>query len=192
MTGIGALMDTTFPHSYTCEWLSETPGVALAHYYYPGATRNGGRDGVLVEVRPDHGQGWLGTFAFGRVTPKGVSGIFTLPDPNRFCVVSKGEGYIVSAAAPMAWEAVLATPIIDVRPVQARGIIVFASFTELVSYGPTGVDWRTKRLAWDNLRITEVTDTFVKGEYWDIRSGATASFVVDLATGAHQGGIGEI
>ena len=66
---------------------------------------------------------------------------------------------------------------------RAQGVIVFANFTELVAYGPTGIRWRTKRLAWDSLKITEVTDTIIKGEFWDIRSDANSNFVVDLATG---------
>ena len=192
MTHIDDTMDETFAHSYECEQLTETPRTAPPHYYYPGASTQGGRDGILVEVRPQSGQAWLGTFAFGQVTPKGVSGIFAMPDPERLCVVSGGEGYIVSAATPTAWEAVRATPIIDVRSVRAQGIIVFANFTELVAYGPAGIKWRTKRLTWDSLKLTEVTDAFIKGEFRDIRSEAIATFVVDLATGAHQGGIKEI
>jgi hypothetical protein len=192
MTHAEATMDTTFAHSYECERLSETPRTAPPHYYFPGASTQGGRDGILVEVRPEHGQPWLGTFAFGQIAPKGVSGIFTTPDPQRLCVVSKGEGYFVSATTPTAWEAIRATPIIHVRSIGAQGIIVFASFTELVAYGSAGMKWRTKRLTWDNLKIVEVTDAFIKGEFWDIRSEATANFVVDLATGTHQGGIKEI
>ncbi len=192
MTHIDDTIDGTFAHFYECERLTETPRTAQPHYYYPGAFTEGGRDGILVEVRPQSGQAWLGTFAFSQVTPKGFSGVFTTPDPERVCIVSRGEGYIVSAARPTAWEAVRATPIIDVRLVRAQGIIVFANFTELVAYGSAGIKWRTKRLTWDSLKITEVTDTFIKGEFWDIRTEAMGSFIVDLATGTHQGGIKEI
>jgi hypothetical protein len=47
-------------------------------------------------------------------------------------------------------------------------------------------------LTWDSLKITEVTNAFIKGEFWDIRSNAMAHLVVDLATGTHEGGIAEI
>jgi hypothetical protein len=192
MSPIEASMDTAFPHLYECSQLSEIPGSAsLPHYYYPGATTKGGQDGILVEVRPEQGEHWLATFAFGKIAPKGASGILTTPDPKRLCVVAQGEGYLVSANAPMSWERVQATPIIDVRAVPAQAIIVFAEFTRLIAYGPGGLKWKTKRLSWDNLKIREVTDTFIKGEFWDIRTEAMASFVVDLATGTHQGGIKE-
>lgn len=192
MTHADDTIDSTFAHSYECERLTETPRATQPHYYYPGASPRGGGDGILIEVRPQNGQMWLGTFAFGRLTAQAVSGLFTTPDPERFCVVSKGEGCIVSAANPTEWEAVRATPIIDVRSVRAQGIIVFANFTELVAYGPAGIKWRTKRLTWDSLKIIEVTDTSIKGEFWDMRSETIANFVVDLETGTHQGGIKEI
>jgi hypothetical protein len=184
-------MDTSFAHSYECERLTESPELALQYFYYPGASSQGGRDGILAEVRPENGELWLGTFAFGQIAPKGTSGIFTTPNPHQLCVVATGEGYIVSANAPTTWEPVRATPIIDVRLIRAQGLMVFASFTDLVAYGPTGIRWRTKRLTWDNLKITEVTDAFIKGEFWDIRTEATASFTVDLATGNHEGGVRE-
>lgn len=186
-------MDTTFPHTYECQKLTESAGLAsLAHYYYPGASTKGGQDGILVEVRPDDGESWLGTFAFGHIVPKGVCGIFTMPDPQALCVVAKGEGYIVRANAPKSWEPVRVTPIIDVRPVRAQEIVVFAEFTRLVAYGHAGIKWETKRLSWDNLKITEVTNKLLNGEFWDIRSETIGSFAVDLATGAHRGGIEEL
>jgi hypothetical protein len=183
-------MDTTFSKTYQCDELAETPQPAvLPHYFYPFASTEGGRDGIFVEVCPEHGHPWQGTFAFGHVAPKGASGIFTTPDPLRVCVVAKGAGYFVSASEPTSWELVRVTPITDVRPVHAQGIIVFASFTDLVAYGRTGIKWRTKRLSWDNLKITEVTDNLIRGESWDIRSEAVAYFLVDLATGTSQGGV---
>jgi hypothetical protein len=45
------------------------------------------------------GQPWLGTFAFGDITPNGMSGIFAMPDPHRLCVVSSGDGADESAEA---------------------------------------------------------------------------------------------
>lgn len=185
-------MDTTFPHSYEIEQMAETPGVrSLPHYYYPGGSTKGGRDGILIKVRPEGGQDWLGTFGFGQIGPTGALGVFTMPDPHQLCVVAKGQGYLVSADAPTSWDLVRVTPIIEVYPIRAQGIVVFADFTRLVAYGPTGIKWETKRLSWDSLRITEVTDQFIKGEFWHIQSEAMSHFVVDLTNGTHQGGMEE-
>ena len=176
-------MDTTFPHVYECEQLTEGPGVASSHhYYYPGASTSGGRDGILVRIRPDDGQPWLATFAFGEMA-NGPSGIFTTPDPQRLCVVARGAGYFVSTIAPSSWESVRVIPITDVRPIRNHEIIVFADFTRLVAYGKNGMKWETKRLAWDDLKIIEITDTQIKGEHWSYASNQTENFVVDLETG---------
>ena len=178
-----------FPHSYEFDYIDETPSAIKQRYYYPGASTDAGRDGILVEVRPANGCPWFGTFAFGHLSSKGASGIFTTPDPQRLCVVARGAGYFVSADRPTIWEPVLTTPIIDVRPIPAQDIIVFANYTELVAYGHKGIKWATSRLAWDSLHITEVTDRIIRGRFWDLRSEALATFVVDLATGESQGGI---
>jgi hypothetical protein len=186
------IIDSTFSQLYVCQLLSEMPVEPLRHYYYPGVTTKGGRDGLLVEVRSHRGRPWVGTFAFGTVAPSGFSGLFATPDGEQLCVVSRGEGYLVNAITPTTWEAVSARPIIDVRPIRNQEIIVFANFTELVAHGPSGIKWRTKRLAWDNLKITKVGETFLRGEFWDIRREAVGNFVVDLATGKHTGGMDEI
>jgi hypothetical protein len=104
-------------------------------------------------------------------------------------VVARGAGYLVSASAPATWEAVRAVPIIDVRPVLSARIIVFATYTEIVGYGELGEAWRTKRLAWDGLKIVAVGDSLLVGEYWDPRSETPQRFEVDLGTGVLRGGV---
>jgi hypothetical protein len=183
-------MEETFPSHYECKELAsipERPG--YRRYYYPGASQEGGRDGAIVEVNPGQGRPWLGVFAFGRITSKGVSGIFTTPNPDRFCVVARGAGYLVRADDPSAWEPVAANPIIDIRPVRARNLLIFAEYTRLFAYGPAGLAWRTKHLTWDDLIITEVTDDFIAGEFWDVVTEAIRTFCVDLASGEHTGGV---
>jgi len=183
-------MEAGFPSCY--EWhelslLLERPGVP--RYYYPGGSQEGGRDGTIVEVKPEQGQSWVGVFAFAQVTYKGVSSVFTTPDPHRLCVVAKGAGYLVRADDPSAWEPVAAYPIIDVRAVRVRGILVFADHTRLCAYGRTGLAWRTKHLTWDDLVITAVTEDCIEGEFWDVATQSAGTFRVDLATGEHEGGI---
>jgi hypothetical protein len=181
-------MDTTFSHFYECDQLTELQHSSRPHYYFPGATTKGGGDGLLVEVRPRDCEAWLGTFAFGRVSPTGLSGLYATPDPDRLCVVARGDGYFVSASNPEVWESVGAQPVTDVRIVHAHRIIVFADFTRLWAYGPSGLKWKTGRLAWSGFKITEVTDTTMLGEFWDPSREEAATFAVDLANGSHHGG----
>jgi hypothetical protein len=182
--------DFSFPRLYECEILAEIPGgTPLRHYYYPGATTAGGRDGVSVRVVPQDGAAWSATFAFGRHGRALPTRVLSLPDPTRVCIVSDGAGYIVDVADPLSWEPVEAVPITDVRSIPHLGLVVFASLTELVAYGAEGRTWGTRRLAWDGLRVTQVTDSRIIGEYWDSASGTMESFEVDLATGHERGGI---
>ena len=80
------------------------------------------------------------------------------------------------------------TPVLDAHCVSSHGILVFAGFTDLIAYDRSGVKWRTERLSFDDLRITEINDEVIKGEFSDPRSDMISSFAVDLATGKQQGG----
>ena len=73
-----------------------------------------------------------------------------------------------------------AAPVIDVRSSKSHEIIVFAEFTRLVAYGPAGIKWETGRLSWEDLAITEVSQDYIKGEFWDIRTERTAEFAVKI------------
>jgi hypothetical protein len=182
-------LNLLFDHTYECEVVSETTGCESRKIFYPGAVGVGGGDGLIVNVIPYKGDPWLGIFAFDQTAHKGVTGIFSTPNPECFCVVARGNAFIVSASNPNIWEPVCAIPIIDVRSIVKHGIIVFANFTELLAYDSQGLKWHTKRLTWDSMKVVEITDDFLKGEFWDIRSESTQNFTVDLITGSHQGGI---
>lgn len=109
-----AIMDTTFPHTYECERLSEIPsGLNVPHYYFPGASTEGGKDGILVRVRCSDGRSWIGTFATDGFAPHDATGIFTTPDPERFCVASGGSGYVVHAGMPTIWNGLTITGITE-------------------------------------------------------------------------------
>jgi hypothetical protein len=182
--------DFSFPRRYEWEVVDELPGGgAQPHYYFPGGTLASGGDGVVVRIAPAGAAIWFGTFAFGKYGMTAATKILSMPDPGKLCVVSCGAGYIVSVQDPRSWESVKAIPVIDVRPIAGAGLVVFANFTELVAYGTEGVRWRTKRLTWDSMKLIDVTDEKIVGEYWDIRSEETRTFEVDVATGTHHGGV---
>ena len=121
-----------------------------------------------------------------------MSGVYSTPDPNKFCVVSKGAGYIVSSDDPNDWQEVKVISVMDVRSISSQGIIVFADYTELVAYDEAGIKWRTERLAYDSFKIIEITECTLKGEFWDMRNEANKTFEVNLITGAQLGGIKSI
>ncbi|HVI48131.1 MAG TPA: hypothetical protein VM802_24905 [Chitinophaga sp.] len=176
------IVDLTFQNNYGVEVMEEFG--SGDRYYYPGANTQGGRDGIIVEVISSEGKNWIGVFAFGEISATGISALYSTPDPNKFCVVSNGSGYIVSSNNPKDWQEVKAIPVMDVRSIKNQKIIVFADYTELVAYDEVGIKWRTGRLTYDSFRITEVTESSLKGTVWSIRNEADETFEINLATGA--------
>jgi hypothetical protein len=181
-------VDFSFPHRFACDVLDELPGGPAPRHYFPH-DQTAEQDGVVVRVRPETAKGWIGMFAFGKFGKAGVTQVLSMPDPEKLCVVASGAGYVVAAATPDVWETVKVIPIVDVRALPGAGLVVFANYTELLAFGEEGLKWRTKRLAWDGLKIVAVGDQTIVGEYWDFREEAVQRFEVDLATGAARGGV---
>lgn len=180
-------IDLRFPHRYLCEVLDELPGGSTRRYFFP-PDRAQGQDGVLVQVRPESGEPWIGMFARGQFGSTGIRRVSSMPDPGVLCVVSSGEGYLVQSADPSAWQRVAATPVRDVRALPDAGLIVFANDTELVAYGAAGLKWRTRRVAWSGFQIVAVGDHTLIGAYRDPED-SLRQFQVDLETGEVRGGL---
>src|SRR5262249_4118085 len=161
---------------------------ALQRFYFPGAVTSGGHDGVIVEVSPKSGPKWRGVFAFGRISPRGVTGVFNGPGPLLFCVVATGAGYIVRANRPEDWQSVNSEPIVIVRSVPERELLIFGDFTRLVAYSPAGLLWATEDLSWNGLEITSVTSEAIEGYGWDAAAEAKVPFIVHLESGKTDGG----
>jgi len=181
-------IDKTFIHTYDIQILDE---MKTGHeiYYYPEASTQGGKDGIIVQVGSTQGQTWIGVFAFGNITRNGFSGVFTTPHQSKLCVVANGTGYFVDANNPKDWEEIKLVPITDVKISESQNIIVFADYTKLIAYDSNGIKWKTKQLAWEKLKITECSNTYIKGEYYDIRSEGMEVFEVNLLTGTSTGGV---
>lgn len=182
-------MSSSFEHYYKYTIIDETSGLEKRKFYYPGGLNNGGKNGLIVEVCPNAGDAWLGVFEFGRYGTSAITGVYSSPDPERICVVAKGNAFFVVANDPAFWESIPAVPVIDVRCIPNDDIIVFANFTNLVAYGRNGLRWRTKRLAWDGLKITNIDENYIYGEFLDIRSDRVENFYVNIQTGKHFGGV---
>lgn len=181
--------DSSFAHDYEVEIIHDFFGSLgkLQHVCYPGEGRMG-QDLLDVHILPDIHMPWLGTFALGERMPNAINGMFSCPDPRTLCVVASGEGYLVRTDAPQIWEEIPATPVLDARPIQANGLLIFADFVQIVAYGPNGLAWVTPRLSWDGLKINEITPDTIYGTGWDAPIDAEVQFTVDLATGRCSGG----
>lgn len=160
----------------------------LRHFYFPGASSTGGREGILVKVSPQGAAPWLGTFAFGHESPQTLTGIFSCPNANQICVVSSGSGFLVDATNPVNFIQVKSCPIVDVRAALSRQLLVFVDFTSISAYDSKGLAWRTKDLSWDGLTITLLTSESIEGLAWDAPLDRQVKVTINLSNGAFVGG----
>lgn len=179
-----------FAKRYNFQVLTELPSGSgdTRRFYYPGAKLTGGKDGLIVRVVPVNGQEWVGVFATGDEFGTLLNGVFTCPDEDMICVVSGGIGYLVHASTPEWSSEVPVAPITRVLQMPESDILVVASFTDLSAWGRDGLRWRTKRLVWDELRVTAYDNRRLSGIGFDPTQSEPVRFSVDLRTGEHEGG----
>lgn len=196
------LFDKTFPHHYAAaEHEFDAPafvrdrglvklGAASGPRFYPPEIEIEIEDvaHVAVRVEPAGGEAWTGVFACGFDSAKVASGLYSHPDPKRMCVVAAGYGYIVDTREPRLYERVIAQPVVSVHAAREAELLLFTDFTNISAYGREGITWRTERLTWEGLRITEVTAATVRGYGWDMPKDREVEFAVDLKSGQHVGG----
>jgi hypothetical protein len=197
------LFDKTFPHHYTAAEhdfdaaafleqrnLVKLTGDGSGPFFFPPeiAAEIDSVAHVAVGVEPSGTAKWIGVFACGFESNKVASGLFSHPDPDRLCVVAGGYGYIMIVRDPELYERVIAQPVVSVHPALEAGLLLFADFTNISAYGPEGIVWRTERLTWEGVRVTDVSATAVHGYAWDMPRDKEVEFTVDLKTGQHAGG----
>ncbi len=179
--------DFTFPHSYEVEELHEWPGAGtfgVPVIYFPPPTSRPEHNGLWLKVKAKSGKGWVGVFAFGYNSPPAFSRVLSSPDPECMCVVSHGSAYMVNAEQPELWEEVPSSPVLDVRPLPQQKLLLFADFIRLAAYGINKVAWRSPRVCWDELKITNVTNETIEGTGYDpTNEHESRRFAVDLRTG---------
>ena len=178
--------DLDFPHLYEIEELIDLPGtgkLSIPILYFPRPKARPEHDGLWLRVNTNAGKSWVGVFAFGYASPPAISRIVSSPDPERVCVVSKGAAYIMKVNDPDVWEEVEVTPVLDVRSIPEYELLLFADFTRLSAYGPSGRLWRSPQLCWDDLRILEVTQDGIFGVGYDPTNSVDSRFAVDIRTG---------
>ena len=176
-----------FEHNYSAAVLNEFPSGEARVLYYPGASNQGGRDGMAVAVTPQDRNKWIGVFAFGAFGAS-ITAISSTPDPGTMCVVSKGAGYLIKPNKPEQWSDIPIVPITYLKPMPEHRMILLADYTSIAALGAEGLIWRTQRLSWDGISISRITTEHIEGEGWDPTTTRRPAFRVSLATGESSGG----
>ena len=151
--------------------------------YFPQPKNRPEHDGLWLKFTSAGGRSWVGVFAFGYPAPPAFSRAVSSPDPGRACVVAEGAGYIVTADDPQRWEKAGVHPVLDVRAVPERKLLIVSDFVRLAAYGNKGLMWQSPRVCWDELKIVEVTRDTIEGTGYDPVNQRRLDFVVDIRTG---------
>jgi hypothetical protein len=174
-------IDSVFPRSYEVREVGEFPGTGIFTepvIYFPPPQTRPEHVGWWLWVSPSNSASWIGVFAFGYSSPLTFSRVIATPHPKRVCVIAKGGGYVVEVDKPAVWEKIPLIPVLDVRAIPERQMLVFADFTNLAAYGPDGLVWRSPRVCWDELKILSVTQDTIEGA-----GDGESRFAVDVRTG---------
>jgi hypothetical protein len=172
-------VDTPFAAAYELEPDVDLPasGGGPAQFFYPGARETGSSD-LLVKVTPFNGEPWLANFAAEGFP---LTALTTCPDPNVFCAVVRGAGYMVRADDAHVWSDVRAHPVLQVIPDLDHELLLFADFTRIAAYGTGGLSWRADFVL-DGLKILSRTGTelWIRGEHY---ATGEEQLVIDVMTG---------
>lgn len=182
-------IDMKFDKNYECQILTEIPNGNYPHFYYPGGQTDGGKDGILVKVIPNHAKAWIGTFAKGNIASNSLNCILSWVNPDKICIVSLGTGFVVDINSPEKYDELDIDPIFYATSIPERELIIFAGYTYISAYNNEGLFWETERISFDDLQVTNVDDSFITGTYFDIRNNDRSEFKVDLSNGKVTGGI---
>lgn len=179
-------IDLTYPRSYEVEEFRNFPSIGkldVPLIYIPQPKNRPEHNGLWLRFTSAGAKSWVGVFAFGYPAPPAFSRVVSSPDQGHAFVVAEGAGYLVAADDPQKWEKIRVHPILDVRAVPERNLLIVSDFTRLAAYGNKGLLWTSPRVCWDQLKIAHVTGDTIEGTGYDPVNRCRSDFVVDLQTG---------
>jgi hypothetical protein len=191
---VAAAGDTQeFSRNWIAEVLKTPPLIAPARQFiYPqqiaGEEDALARGALQLMVRPASGGTFLATCALGFTDPAMPTGVFACPNPDAMCAVAGGYAYVIDTAQPEHCTHISLKPVVEVRPLVARWLLLFVGFHSIVAWGRGGLAWKSARLSWEGVRITNIDGDELHGTGWNLMTDREVAFSLDLLTGQHQGG----
>jgi hypothetical protein len=182
-----------FARSWSAEVLKGPPLIAPARQFLypvrvPGEEDALNRGALHVMVRPGRGGAFLATFALGFTDPGLPSGVWSSPEPAAMLVVAGGYAYLVDTEDPESGKLMEQRPATAILAAPDAQLLLLAGFYDVLAVGAEGVRWRTGRLSWEGVILTEVREGLAQGLGWDMYTDLEVPFKIDLQTGAHEGG----
>lgn len=110
--------------------------------YYPGASREGGHDGIWLRIRPAGGLPWTGVFSTEERAPLRL--VASWPHPHLLFVAAGDAPHLVDVRDPDAWQQL---PLPRPRRLEPVGGLALVVEDDLVTaYDAQGMAWQTDRL----------------------------------------------
>lgn len=108
------------------------------------------------------------------------------PTQNHLCVVAHGTGYVVPVDNPTQYRSVEIEPVVEIRRVPGRNVVLFVGFSDVAAYGASGQLWIATDVAQDGIVFDDITDGTVRGHGDGSDLEMLPSFSIDVDSGRVQ------
>ena len=133
--------DYEVAHERRLRGLSKVP----ERVYYPGARRDGGRDGAWLRIRAATGREWTGVFA-SELSAGRLSLIASWPHPSTLFVAVGAGPYLVRADDPDDWSRLDRPTVRRYDPLPELGLCLLLDDDRLSAYDAAGLAWESEHL----------------------------------------------
>lgn len=173
-----------FPRAWLAEILPQRPLILPPRQFtYPREAEEVERGALEVMIRPEAHPPFLATFALGFADPAAPTGVWSCPCPEDLCAVAGGYAYIVDTRDPLRCTHLPLRPVLEIHPLSAQSLLLFAGSRSLLAWGKDGLAWQTECLSSEGLRIVAIGERELRGFGWDLITDREVPFVIDLGTG---------
>ena len=179
-------MITPFPRLYEVD---EQPGYSERYeealLNFEATLSLGQASGEVAELLffPHTGGCWRGRFRMGmRDYPTLVA---TTPNPEFCLVVTGGIAYRVNVTEKTADHINMRYPVTQIAEAPASELLMLVDFCDLAAIGRSGVQWRTRDLANDDLRVLSVEGKNLR--YAGVALGETCEYIAEIGSSGLSG-----
>ena len=148
-----------FPHDFEVAHERTLRGLSkvLERVYYPGARRDGGRDGAWLRIRSAGGRVWTGVFA-SRLEAGRLSLIASWPQPSTLFVAVGDGPFLVRADDPDAWSRIDRPTVRHFAPAPDVGLCLLLDDDRLSAFDAQGLAWESEHLGPDAVWLGRLDD----------------------------------
>jgi hypothetical protein len=140
--------------------------------------------GFVVRFLPDGAESWVGNFQPGLVS---FHGVVEHPNGEDIVVIAGGSAYVISPEVKQCRET-FGGQIEWMARLKEFALLVFASLTDIVAVGKTGIAWRSQRISWDGLSNLRVSGVWLTGDARSPFDDKGHSFRLNVTNGEVVGG----